>query len=108
MKLIEYFSNPSKWTKESNFRTSDGKRFDIAKENLILNRGQKSLISSCCLWGAIQYCYDDIAERNLVLSKFQSEWKTGTDYILLHIVDWNDSDERTFDDIKQLVNKLDI
>lgn len=107
MKLTEYFSDPSKWTQQSNFRTSDGKRFDITKENLILNSGQKSLICSCCLWGAIQYCYDNIAERNLILSKLKQEWGVKEE-ILLDIICWNDSEERTFEDIKQLVNKLNI
>lgn len=124
MKLSEYFSDPSRWNQKANFRDAEGKKLEITYgaldhpfrfneerrkemeekgERIPINR---ELVVSCCLWGAIQYCYNGFDAQNLIVSKLTKEVLIQES--VYSLVLWNDYSNRTFEDIKQLVNKLDI
>jgi hypothetical protein len=82
MKIREYFDRPSRWIKGRE------KQYD---EN---NREYKY-----CLLGAIEQFYENSSD----ITK-----KVRETILCASITEWNDAQRRTFDEIVDLVNKLDI
>jgi hypothetical protein len=90
MKVRELLDKPEKWTKGWWARDSKG-RMVIFDTTAV----------SWCLVGAIEECYS-YSERRAIDLKVQEA-------LLVSRIDiWNDAPERTFEDIKDLVEKLDI
>jgi len=91
MKIKEFFSTKEKWTQKTSARDKNGKWVSINDNN-----------ASCwCLFGAINKCYSDEDSRRRVIIKVKS-------YIGDKIASWNDDENRTFEEVKALCEKLDI
>jgi hypothetical protein len=93
MKISELLSDESKWTKGTMARDEDGIPVSTTTDR-----------ACCfCLWGAMIWCYGgDTSEYTRVRQQIQAE--LGHTYFGR----WNDQSERTFDEVKALVQKLDI
>lgn len=88
MKIRELLSDESKWTKGVASRDSNGNEVPYS-----------SLLATCwCLLGACCRCYDD--DFLAVRDKIQSE--------ITWMPTWNDAPERTFKEVKELVDRLDV
>lgn len=91
MKVKELFSDPSKWTQNTLYRDNTGKEVPWNNPNIV----------SFCLLGAIRHCYryfQYIPIEILVRDKL----------IIGDITIWNDDPDRTFEEVKELVEELDI
>ena len=101
MKLRELFTDESKWNKERYAVDAYGISVDP------LNTRYTPV--KFCLMGGINYCYRDAADRKRVCEEIKATIDPAsphtTNYI---IIGWNDDLNRTFADVKGLVNKLDI
>jgi len=91
MKIKELFSNDSsRWTRGANARDINGAREDVDSNSALC----------WCLVGASIKCYG------------RSSWSYICDKIVdkvgCRVVDWNDAPGRTFEDVKALVEELDI
>jgi hypothetical protein len=124
MKLSEYFSNASKWHQKANFRDAEGKKLEITdgaldhelrltkeKRDEMEKKGERipinrELVVSCCLWGAIQYCYEGFNAQNLIVLKLTKALKIQES--VYSLVLWNDDPGRKFEDIKALVDKCGV
>lgn len=93
MKVKELLSDESKWTKETYARSSDGKPTAWFNQD-----------AQCwCLLGAINLCYGGNSLDKLGMIRYA----LGLEF-LSNAVDWNDHPNRTFSEVKALVEKLDI
>ena len=90
MKIKELLSSPDKWCKKSYARKKDGSSTFPFENDAV----------SFCLWGAIIRCYE-INHQQIIKEKIRQE-------IVRDIAVWNDDCETTFEDVKELVEKLDI
>jgi hypothetical protein len=96
MKIKELLADVSKWTQKVPARNADGASCNV-------NEG-----AVCwCLWGAAVFCYDrtfdDPAVRfHDVRNKIEAVVLGG------NMVTWNDAPERTFEEVKALVERLDV
>lgn len=101
MKLKQLFDKPERWTQKASARDKDG--------NVVAVDSGKAY--SFCLGGGVEKCYKGNKKRMEILNLIEEEMMNkhrlddGENY---DYVEWNDSSEREFDDIKKLVNKLDI
>lgn len=101
MKVKELLDSPDKWTKGAFARTVTGdQRFPNNKH------------ASCwCLYGAILKCCEN-QDSNEVYSKvsdyIQNTLGIHTPPCINALVSFNDREETTFEDIKQLITELDI
>lgn len=95
MKVRELLTDKSKWTKRAFARTKEGGATNVSDTN-----------ATCfCLVGALLKCYNDDNEFSYNLNRLNMVViKLGTPSISL----WNDSPNRTFEEVKQLVEELDI
>lgn len=97
MKVKELYSDASKWTKEWYAKDANGDWTDTSSEEAC----------SFCLEGAMLKCYryDENLEaiRDRVMEKIQEN-----DPHMRAIAQWNDATSRTFQDVKDLVEALDI
>ena len=92
MKIYEFYTDKSKWTKGAEARDFEGHFvFFDAPEAICF-----------CLFGAIYKCYPDDKEREAVREKIQTKINPQL------ITDWNDQPERNFTEVKQLALDLDI
>ncbi len=108
MKLQELFTSEDKWTKHAEARNEHGCALAYDDPN------------ACrwCLSGAIWYCYLTQWERAIVHNKIYIytvnnyprctvfNIKEPTEEILPIL--WNDSEERTFSDVRELIEFLNI
>lgn len=100
MKIKQLLVNKGTWTK--------GVLAQDKNKNIVPVSDVKAV--SWCLVGAILKCYD----INQIDSIFKEVCKeigsehTGYSYSCNNIIDYNNSPNRKFKDIKKLVNKLDI
>ena len=97
MKMKELLDSEEKWTKGTYARDKRGKGISPICSNAVC----------FCLLGAIEKCYSSEKKENLdyaVISKIRRHLnlRTGT------IACWNDAPERTFEEVKSLVEELDI
>lgn len=91
MKVKELLSDSSKWTQGSFAKDKFGEVTKIDSKD-----------ATCwCLQGALQLCYGNYSINPSIYDKVKSE-------INRSIPGWNDTPERTFEDVKQLVETLDI
>lgn len=97
MKIKEFYTDKSKWV-----------------QRLFHHRS-----GACCLVGAMQKCYPvdpvnpgSVGKRLEVESKLRvgivARTKNGKDYLVGSLTHWNDAPERTFEDVKALVEELDV
>ena len=87
MKVRDLFSGPEKWTKGEWARDKEG-------------RPTCSNAFCWCLIGAIFHCYKD-EDYPEICEKIDNE---GID----NLMQWNDAPERKFEEVKELVERLDI
>ena len=95
MKIKELFSDRSKWI-QHDMSVDYRRRFTAPNSN-----------DACCwcLVGAIIKCYpEDLIQQGRVMERIRL--KIGNDYGPIY--KWNDAIGRTFEDVKQLVEELDI
>lgn len=102
MKIRELYSDPSKWTKRAYARDPEGEP-DFPR----------SQYAVCwCLDGAIELCYPSGAVRDPIYEKvgciLAPHWANDRIRQTMEIQRWNDAKERTFEDVKRLVEGLDI
>lgn len=93
MKIKELLNKKSKWTKGAFARTDRYTQVAI----------DSPLAIRYCLSGAIQRCYPVPHEGIIIAIKILRELNGD-----LTIVGWNDAPERTFVEVKELVERLDI
>lgn len=93
MKVRELLTGPEKWTKGADARSESG--YSVEPDSKAACRW--------CLYGAINAAYPrtDDAIRALKLVNAKLGESRG-------ICNWNDAPERTFDDVRKLVEELDI
>lgn len=100
MKIRELFSDETKWTKGTNARNSFND--PVSPHDLVA-------AEKYCLQGAVIKCYGFV-DRNIYklmknrLLKINDVEGDGPD----EVVAWNDAPERTFEEVKKLVEELDI
>lgn len=88
MKLKELFTDESKWTKGSYARDQDGLTVDPQNDKAVC----------WCFRGAMYKIGFNIHSLTHIFEKLFPDG----------VMDWNDAPERTFEDIKKLVEELDI
>lgn len=95
MKLKELFTDANKWTQHEMCRDINGKAVGLRN---------KRAVSFSLLGGVEKYYLQSKSQRGLfeeVIPKIKSYTKS-------NIVNWNDDPRRTFEDVRKLVNDLDI
>ena len=90
MKIKELLSDSSKWCKDVLAKDKNGQPIDYANENAC----------KWCLGGAIALCYT--GKRYVKICKIVESQIPGT------IPEWNDEEGRCFEDVKRLVEELNI
>lgn len=90
MKVRELFTDASKWAKGAEARNSDGLRTQFDSPFAV----------SWCLGGALAKCYPNTYPSLRVEVQMQMG--------IRHISVWNDADNRTFEEVKELVDRLDL
>lgn len=90
MKIKELFTNETKWTQGAFSRTKNGR----------LSFANNPNAACFCLSGAVFKCYE-AKDHGTIEEKIRKEIGT-------NIVTWNDAPNRTFEEVKALVEKLDI
>lgn len=94
MKIKELYTDESKWTHGANARDTNGAP--------VLTHSQRAC--KWCLLGAIMYCYEDTGEYD----KITDFVYTALPEYEFNITGWNDDSARTFAEVKELVEHLDI
>lgn len=99
MKAHELLSDATKWTKKTYARDEDGVDIDV----------QDPKACSFCIIGAIQKCYGgfEIVVR-LVERVTEKVKEQNKEFKSDYIVDWNDGEDTTFEDIHKVLKELDI
>ena len=96
MKIKELLTSENKWNQGCNARDSEGLICDIFE----------SKAQCFCLYGAMIRCYDDRTEAfKLIQIKVLNELKRNEN---IDICRWNDDGRRTFAEVRELIEKLDI
>lgn len=93
MKVKELLSDESKWTKGAYARNALGRQALVEDSEAVC----------WCFEGAIMKCYGDILSQVIedkILAKISLQNHS--------IITWNDDSERTFAEVKALVEELDI
>ncbi len=96
MKIKELYSDASKWTKHEFARSNTGTPLPSFAPDA----------TSWCLIGAINKCYSGKEDFTKVYESVRAHMPLVNGIAM--ISNWNDSPTRTFDEIKALVEKLDI
>jgi hypothetical protein len=96
MKIKELLTDESKWIQGSFARDKNGDK---------VMAWDKSAVSWCLL-GAFNMCYPTWKEKDPILDKLIEHFDTIAPSILL--ISWNDKDGRRFDEVKELLETLDI
>lgn len=94
MKVKELLTDESKWTKGEFARTAEG----------MCCGSLSSFAVRWCLDGAVDHCYRGNGD-GVIYSEVREKVKKE---IGGSVWDWNDNKERTFEDVKALIEKLDI
>lgn len=99
MKVKELLSDKSKWIKNVFAKNKEGDEVNYHDPTAY----------SFCLAGAVRRCYSETEEVFHDIS-LQISIKTHQDITQWNwsIVQWNDDPERTFEEVKELVEELDI
>jgi hypothetical protein len=91
MKVHELLDTPDKWTQGVYAKDSYGSEVDFNSEAAVC----------WCLQGAITHRYTSYRDEEGVFEDIQAR-------LGVHLVDWNDKDGRTLDEIRALCLELDI
>lgn len=94
MKIKDLLTDECKWTKGHAAIDKNGNETSPTRESAVC----------WCLSGAIDKCYGSGNSDELLRVVIKIIEKIQTNYILV----WNDHKKRTFKDIKQLLEELDI
>lgn len=94
MKIKELLSAPEKWTQGAFCKTADGR--DCGRVEAVC----------FCLKGAMQVCYIAPQKRTMIYEKMAAVLPEAEG--ICRIVAWNDAPERTFEEVKELVERLDV
>lgn len=94
MKVRELLDSPEKWTKGGFARTPEG-------EHVFPNHAQAVCF---CISGAIDFCYS--GEKRYAVYRQLNEKIAAKQW--QDIYAWNDAPERTYEEVKALVDELDI
>lgn len=93
MKVKELYTDASKWTQRTYAADANGECVSYHMDSAVC----------FCLAGAIHRCYpEDNEEKNTVYKKLNQRLHG------LMYIDWNDEPGRTFEEVKALVEELDI
>lgn len=98
MKVRELFTDESKWTQHTRARDVNGRGVD-----------ENSPDAVCwCLTGAISHCYNprDTIDSYVLESTIARKVEEALNGRILVV--WNDNQDRTFKEVKALVERLDI
>jgi hypothetical protein len=95
MKAHELLKNPDNWTQGWFHKEKK------SEAPLYLEQVEEPLACSHCLLGALKICYPDEIMNVEVKNKLRQE-------VGIPLVDWNDEDERTHEEVYQVLKKLDI
>jgi len=99
MKVKELLTSASKWTIRAMARDKSDVQCTV----------EDSDVFCFCLLGAIYHCYDDYDDRRSVVRKVLRA--INADHFEdkeLAVTVWNDHPDRTFQEVKALVERLDI
>jgi len=94
MKLKEFFKSEKNWHQGSYCPDKSVRAKDL--KNLSKN------FDCLCLFGALLYCYRGEYNRRMEV------WKLINEEVDRGMSGWNDDPKRTFQDVRDLVEKLDI
>lgn len=99
MKIRELYSDPTRWTKGCFAKNKEG----------IAVPFRSSDAYAFCLMGAVSYCYSDNDNDEMALkvdTKIRNylRQKTGSG----KQASWNDAPERTYEEVKAMVDELDV
>lgn len=103
MKVKDIFTSPDRWLKGA-WATKPNIQY-IEGELVSSNDANATCF---CLVGAIRHCYrrgDIWTEYSNVVKMVMTELKVESETA---VINWNDDKGRVFNDVKDLVNKLDI
>lgn len=92
MKLQQLFDKPEKWTKGAFAKNAKG-------EGVIPDH---PTATSWCLSGGLSHCYGDGPLSTDIYHRIVKELNVP------FISNWNDEPETTFDDIRNVITKLDL
>ena len=95
MKIRELLSDESKWTQRAPAKTSLGRPVNSDNPEAVC----------WCIAGAARHCYGDTFETNEILRRVCNKLEISA---FLGYIDWNDAPDRRFEEVKALVNALDI
>lgn len=103
MKIKDFLDTPEKWTKGNIAKTVEGEPASPHNPEAVC----------WCLSGLIVKCYSSPNEDIIPYSKFYKIRNKITEYLGVtrgsaEWIRWNDAPERTFEEVKNLVEKLDI
>lgn len=102
MKMKELLSDGSKWTQGASARDATGRDCSPLSPDA----------ARWCLHGAVIRCYglgtDEAVAIYIKLDETVGDSKNGENYAQWNYAQWNDAPERTFKEIKDLLNGLDI
>jgi hypothetical protein len=112
MKIKELLTDESKWTQETLAKNENGERVSPTQSDAVC----------WCLVGAIYKCYSPyeqpkiyfkLSDKFKVYAKLINKFNINSIQIDNRRIDnrigiWNDQSTRTFDDVKRLVEELDI
>lgn len=101
MKIHELLSSPDKWTKGCLARDKEGNRLFSTDPNAVC----------WCFLGAMQMCYRGLSKRIDVMCKVSDrigELSPNKEQGFDSIHKWNDSPERTYEDVIKLAKELDV
>lgn len=103
MKIRQLLSSPKKWTQEYYSYDKDGNRCEPNSKEAVC----------WCLGGAVLRCYShkNITQREKIIVKLQKVLNGKLDRVKEHgnpISGWNDFPGRKFEEVKALVDELDI
>jgi len=99
LKVRELLSDESKWTKGTYARNSENIR--VYATSLEASRW--------CLVGALRKCYPGFGEDYYEAQrKIENTLGHSIHSFVCYLPDWNDAPERTFKEVKDLVNKANV
>lgn len=106
MKIRELYTDESRWTKGELARDSNGFYIPLWK----IPKGTFPEGVSFCLIGALAKCYQDFENRMDAKNKIREAIGDvdSNKSVRPSIINYNDAEERTFEEIKALVERLDI
>ncbi len=91
MKIRELLNSPEKWTQGASAKDSRG--FGVP--------ARSPYARQWCLMGALDICYPEVKDAVHVQNRIALILGTSA-------IDWNDTPDRKFEEVKELVDKLNV